>query len=226
MGTLLFTKNRYYIAGLLVLCIMSVLSFAYAGNMFLFDFNKEYSLPSLYHYALLLICCFGFYWLMQRERAYDVWFYAFAYLLLDDMTTLHETAGWLLGKYVIPTELWFFSRRALGEITYLSVVGGLLGCLLVKRFFAATAAVKKQFIIFSCLIMLFALFGILVDSIHEKTCTTQGLLCVLVGIVEDGGEIFVTIIIIHQIRQLLVHQTERVIELPAQDTSSRTLQAH
>ncbi|NNJ73733.1 MAG: hypothetical protein HKP56_01085 [Anderseniella sp.] len=215
MDTLLFTKNRYYVAGLLALCILSVTSFTYAGNMFLFDFDKEYSLPSLYHYALLLICCFGFYWLMQSERAYDVWFYAFAYLLLDDMTTLHETAGWLLGKYVIPTELWFFSKRALGEITYLSVVGGLLGCLLVKRFFAATAAVKKQFIIFSCLIMLFGLFGVLVDSIHEEVCVTPGLLCMLTGVLEDGGEIFVTILIIHQIRQLLTSQVERVSERPS-----------
>ena len=216
MDTLLFTKNRYYVAGLLALCVLSVTSFTYAGNMFLFDFDKEYSLLSLYHYALLLICCFGFYWLMQLERAYDVWFYAFAYLLLDDMTTLHETAGWLLGKYVIPTELWFFSKRALGEVTYLSVVGGLLGSLLVKRFFAATAAVKKQFIIFSCLIMLFGLFGVLVDSIHEKVCATPDLLCLLTGVLEDGGEIFVTIIIIHQIRQLLTSQVERVSERPSQ----------
>lgn len=216
MDTLLFTKNRYYFAGLLALCILSVASFVYAGNMFLFDFDKEYSLPSLYHYALLLICCFGFYRLMQFERAYDVWFYAFAYLLLDDMTTLHETAGWLLGKYVIPTELWFFSKRALGEITYLSVVGGLLGCLLVKRFFSVTAAVKKQFIIFSCLIVLFGLFGVLVDSIHEKTCATRDFLCLLVGIVEDGGEILVTIIIIHQIRKLLTRQVAAVNERPSQ----------
>ena len=212
MDTLLSTKNRYYVAGLLALCILSVTSFTYAGNMFLFDFDKEYSLPSLYHYALLLICCFGFYWLMQSERAYDVWFYAFAYLLLDDMTTLHETAGWLLGKYVIPTELWFFSKRALGEITSLSVIGGLLGCLLVKRFFAATAAVKKQFIIFSCLIMLFGVFSVLVDSIHEKVCVTPGLLCMLTGVLEDGGEIFVTILIIHHIRQLLTSQVETVSE--------------
>jgi len=212
MDTLLSTKNRYYVAGLRALCILSVTSFTYAGNMFLFDFDKEYSLPSLYHYALLLICCFGFYWLMQSERAYDVWFYAFAYLLLDDMTTLHETAGWLLGKYVIPTELWFFSKRALGEITYLSVIGGLLGCLLVKRFFAATAAVKKQFIIFSCLIMLFGVFSVLVDSIHEKVCVTPGLLCMLTGVLEDGGEIFVTILIIHHIRQLLTSQVETVSE--------------
>ncbi len=216
MDTLLFTKDRYYIAGLLALCILSVTSFTYAGNMFLFDFDKEYSLPSLYHYALLLICCFGFYWLMQLERAYDVWFYAFAYLLLDDMTTLHENAGWLLGKYVIPTELWIFSKRALGELTYLSVVGGLLGCLLLKRFFAATAAVKKQFIIFSCLVMLFGLFGVLVDSIHEQVCATPDFLCLLVGVLEDGGEIFVTIVIIHQIRQLLTSQIERASERPSQ----------
>ena len=131
------------------------------------------------------------------------------------MSARHETAGWLLGKYVMPTELWLFSKRALGEITYLSVIGGLLGCLLVKRFFAATAAVKKQFIIFSCLVMLFGAFGVLVDSIHEKTCTTKGLLCVLVGILEDGGEIFVTIIVIHQIRQLLTSQVEWVSERPS-----------
>ncbi len=204
MNTLLFAKDRYYVAGLFALCILSVASYAYAGNMFLFNFDKEYSLPSLYHYLLLAICCYGFYRLMQLERAYDVWFFAFAYLLVDDMTTLHETAGWLLGKYVIPSPLWFFSKRALGEISYLAVVGGLLGILLVKRFFAASAEVRKQFIIFACLIVLFALFGVLVDSIHEQTCSPRGLLCLLVGILEDGGEILVTIMIVHQIRQLLL----------------------
>ena len=131
------------------------------------------------------------------------------------MSARHETAGWLLGKYVMPTELWLFSKRAVGEITYLSVIGGLLGCLLVKRFFAATAAVKKQFIIFSCLIMLFGLFSVLVDSIHEKVCATPDLICMLTGVLEDGGEIFVTIIIIHHIRQLLTSQVEWVSERPS-----------
>jgi hypothetical protein len=105
MDTLLLMKDRYYMAGLPAMCVLAVGRFAYAGNMFLFDFDKEYSLPSLYHYGLLLSCCVGFYRLMQAERVYDVWFYAFANLLLDDMATLHETAGWLLSKYVIPTEL-------------------------------------------------------------------------------------------------------------------------
>ena len=127
-----------------------------------------------------------------------------------------QGAGWLLGRYVIPTELWFFSKRTVGEITCLAVVGGLSGCLLVVRFFAATAAVKKQFIVFSCLIMLFGLFGVLVDSIHEKVCATPDLLCVLVGVLEDGGEIFVTILIIHQIRQLLTNQVEWESERPSQ----------
>lgn len=215
IDTLLLIKDRYYMAGLLAMCVTAVASFAYAGNLFLFDFDKEYSLPSLYHYGLLLVCCVGFYRLMQAERAYDVWFYAFAYLLLDDMTTLHETAGWLLSRYVIPTELWFFSKRALGEITYLAVVGGLLGLLLLNRFLAATAAVKKQFLIFTALILLFAAFGVLVDSLHERACAARGWLCLSVGILEDGGEILVTIMIIHQIRQLLAAQVERMNKVPS-----------
>ncbi len=214
MNRLLFAKDRYYIAGLLGLCVLSVVSFAYAGNMFLFDFDKEYSLPSLYHYGLLLICCFGFYRLMHEDRSYDVWFYAFAYLLLDDMVTLHENAGWLLGKYVIPDGFWFFSKRALGEIAYLSVIGGLLGILLVKRFFAATSFVRKQFLIFTGLILCFGLFGVLVDSIHEQVCATRDWKCMAVGIVEDGGEILVTIFILHQIRRLLTDQREQERGLP------------
>ena len=216
MDALLLIKDRYYMAGLLAMCVLAVASFFYAGNMFLFDFDKEYSLPSLYHYVLLLVCCVGFYRLMQVERVYDVWFYAFAYLLLDDMTTLHETAGWLLSRYVIPTELWFFSKRALGEITYLAVVAGLLGLLLLKRFLAATAAVKKQFLVFTTLILFFGVFGVLVDSIHEQACVSRGWLCLSVGILEDGGEILVTIIIVQQIRQLLTGQIESPVVLPQQ----------
>ena len=214
METLLLIMDRYYMAGLLVLCILSVASFAYAGNMFLFNFDMEYSLPSLYHYALLSLCCFGFFRLMQKERAYDVWFYAFAYLLLDNMATLHETAGWLLSKHVIPTELWFFSKRALGEIAYLSTVGGLFGLWLVKRFSEASAAVKTLFLIFMTVVLFFGLFGVLIDSIHEQACAIPGWRCMSIGVLEDGCGILVTTIIIHQISKLLKGQTGRVNEVP------------
>ncbi|MGI9511477.1 MAG: hypothetical protein ACR2OL_01125 [Anderseniella sp.] len=107
------------------------------------------------------------------------------------------------------------SKRALGEITYLSVVGGLLGLLLLKRFLAATAAVKKQFLIFTTLMLLFAVFGVLGDSIREQACVARGWLCLSVGILEDGSEILVTIMIIDQIRQLLAGQVERTNEGPS-----------
>ena len=206
MQSLFYIKQYHYLAGLVALCAASVLSYAYLGNLFVFDFDKEYSLPSLYHYALLFVCCYGFFRLMQLERAYDVWFFAFAYLLIDDMTTLHETAGWLLAKYVIPSGYWFFTKRAIGEIVYLAVVGSLLGVLMVKRFWRASAQVRKQFGILTILIIAFGLFGVLVDSIHEKACSTRDTLCFALGVIEDGGEIFVTILIIHRIRKLLPRQ--------------------
>lgn len=203
MQTLLHTSGRYYLAGLVALCAASVLSYAYFGNMFLFDFDKEYSLPSLYHYALLALCAYGFYRLKQHEPAYDVWFYAFTYLLVDDMATLHENAGWLLSLYVIPSEFLFFTKRAIGEIVYLGVIGGMLGLLMLKRFIQSPMDVRKQFILFTGLVILFGLFGVLVDSIHERACTTRDTACFSLGVIEDGGEILVTILIIHQIKQLL-----------------------
>jgi hypothetical protein len=200
---LFYIKERHYMAGLTTLCAASVLSYLYLGNLFVFDFDKEYSLPSIYHYMLLLLCCYGFYQLMQVERAYDVWFYAFMYLLIDDMTTLHETAGWLLSKHVIPSEIWFFTKRAIGEIVYLAVVGGLLGVLMVKRFWSASRQVRLQFVIFTLLVVALGLFGVLADSIHEKACGTRDALCFALGVIEDGGETFVTILFIHQIKKLL-----------------------
>lgn len=208
------SRANYYLLIFVVLTVLSFVLHKYDEAGWL-DFGKEYSVPSIFGYVLLLICTLGFYRLTQLDRSFDAWMYAFGYFLADDMLTLHETAGWLLSKYNLLPDVAGLPSQNLGEVLYLSAVGGVLGFVIIKRFMSAEARTRVHFVTLVVLCIMFVILVMLLDAIRVYSANYGQDYAFAAGLVKDGAEMLFTISVINMIDKVLSEGKPASAEVPA-----------
>jgi hypothetical protein len=99
-----------------------LMSHEFFSNALIFDIDKDFTIPSLYGYALLGGSALCIYSTSKKVSIYRPLAYLFVFFLVDDIISIHEHIGKFLGHYVIQQNMLFFTKRSLGETTFISIV--------------------------------------------------------------------------------------------------------
>jgi hypothetical protein len=145
----------------------------------LFQYGKEISI------AMMLLWLF----IKEFDLCWLSWTLVFGYIALDDSFMIHERIGSTIAVYFGYGSAISLRAKDFGELTVSVIVASIFLPLLGIAYIRSSAELKK--IIRNLVIMLggLALFGVLVDLIHQYNKVK------LWGLVEDGGEMFVMSII-------------------------------
>lgn len=153
------------------------------GYAEMFQYLKELWIALLLARAAVLL----------RDRWFWLWSFVFAYVLLDDAMGFHERAGaWFAAQGVIGAA---FGAKAkdLGQVLFFAAAASVCaGLVIALRRFMPVPQMQPH----KALLLLFAglvFFGVGVDLLHSIVARLgfRGL-----GVVEDGGEMLVTSVIV------------------------------
>jgi len=129
---------------------------------------------------------------LARRRAnhlYRGWAFLFLYLLLDDFCRIHERLGSLVVAFCEIPRLCGVRARDCGEIIVSMLAGTVFLLLIGTQYYRSDQAGRRISHRLLGLIVLLALCGVVVDTIHG---TVHGpALSPLLYIIEDGGEMLV-----------------------------------
>lgn len=142
-------------------------------------------------------------WKRMRAPVYLVWSLLFTYLLLDDAFRIHETCGHLLFKHLHLVGAFGLQAQDYGELIVSGVAG--LGFLLLIGFGYASTTTNTKHASRDITFILFALvfFGVGVDMVHSMLEPWGVVANVVMGVVEDGGEMFVMSVLCWYLLDLL-----------------------
>jgi hypothetical protein len=157
----------------------------------LFSISRDRGYAEFFQYVkeLWIVVLFAWHALRTRERPYFFWSIVFAYVLLDDALTIHEEVGYFVrSNFEIPP-LWGLTETDYAEFGYYILLGGTLLLLLGVVYRRGTAAFRQDSRHLISLLILFAIFGGIVDMLHNMVGNT--VLFRVFGALEDGGEMVV-----------------------------------
>jgi hypothetical protein len=202
MGTLTIERNPYgaifsnfNLLALLLIVDLSIMlaylmSYKYLSNALIFDIDKDFTIPSLYGYALLGGSTLCSYLSSKEATVYRPLAYLFAFFFVDDIVSLHENFGKFLGHFVIPKNVLFFTRRSLGETIFISIVASFFLFHVIRSYIIAARFEKKIICVAILLVSILGVFGVLVDLAHDYYRKIDQDLFFWMGFFEDVGEMF------------------------------------
>lgn len=155
-----------------------------------FSVSDDWSVPEMTDYAKAAIIAALLFLCGRRHRQpiYLSGAAAFLMILADDALTIHETVGgYLAARYSVP---FAFGLRPqdIGElIVYAAwmVAGGALG---LYGLIGSTAAHIRAAMLFAAVIGLLAFFSVVVDMAEIPIYWQFRRAALMIGVVEDGGE--------------------------------------
>lgn len=153
-----------------------------SGHAEHFQYFKEFAIA-----AVLM----GLAW-RQRSAGHAAWALLFAYLMLDDSLSLHESAGAWLGEALQLAPAWGLRPIDLGELVLAALAGGPLLVLFAALMLRGRPSVRRLSRDLLLLLALLALCGVVLDMLHVVTLhKVRG-----VGLAEDGGEMLMMSLIL------------------------------
>lgn len=162
----------------------------------MFSIKQDRGYPEIYQYVKLFSIAILYAHLALESRLYVAWALVFAYFLADDALMIHETVGRYLGYFVRVEPPLSFRRQDIGEIVVSAIAGlGLfsVGYWFYKRGTPSSRRASRQILL---LVLLFAAFGVGVDSAHHAIGGGRVVSFFLV-LVEDGGEMVTASLILY-----------------------------
>jgi hypothetical protein len=196
---IIFSDLKLLVLLLLVhsgIMLMYLISHKYLSNAVIFDIDKDFTIPSLYQYALLAGSTLCLYHVHKKVSLYRPWIYLFVFFFIDDIVSIHETVGKFLGHYIIRQNIWFFTKRSLGEFAFLSVVASLFIYEIVRCYFRASRFDRNIFAVLIVIIGALAVFGDVLDVAHDYYRRMDEHIAFWIGFFEDGGEILTISVIL------------------------------
>lgn len=155
-----------------------------------FQYTKE-----LWIAVLLLAIAFR-----QRRLLYPVLAFVFLSFLVDDAFQYHESVGRLLAEvFNLPTPLGL-EPKDLGELIVFAITGILLAAAVAIFYFLADPETRAATRPVIALIVVFAVFGVLVDLIHSIIPVIS--IARVVTIIEESGEMLVMSVITWMVYRL------------------------
>jgi hypothetical protein len=167
-----------------------LMSHKFLSNAFIFDIDRDFTIPSLYQYALLGGSALCMYRIYQKEAVYRPWAYLLAFLFIDDVISVHENVGKFLGQNIVRQNIWLFTKRSLGESIFTSVLAVLFLYSITRSYFRAATFDRKIFQMLTVTLAILAVFGLLFDIAHDYYRKVDEDIAFWTGFFEDVGEIF------------------------------------
>ena len=124
--------------------------------------------------------------LIRREWIYGVWMVLFFYLLGDDASQFHELGGKSIMNLMDYEDQWGLRAQDFGELSVSLIVLTVFLLLNIKAYASASTDTRTAIKIYGLLLALLAFFGVVVDILNVLTF---GNLHLMVGVLEDGGEL-------------------------------------
>lgn len=148
-------------------------------------YAEIFQCAKLFSVVLLLVSV----WRIVRQSVFGAWVVLYAYLLADDALQFHE-----LGGAAIAEILGYSSRFGLravdyGELTISATFGALFTTAIVVSYWRGSASARHASQDLALLFAALVFFGVGVDMLH--TIAGRGATGVLLGVMEDGGELLV-----------------------------------
>lgn len=158
-----------------------------------FLINHDGGYAEQFQYVKLGLVFLGLGWLAirQRSRIFFTWAGIFLYILLDDALELHERIGVQLGTAWQLPAISGLRGQDLGELLVFASVGIIsLGALVWSYRTERHLATRQTSVYLFVLLLLFSVFGGVVDMIHFAVSAIASPLWLQrsLTILEDGGE--------------------------------------
>lgn len=144
--------------------------------------------PEIFQYVKMfwIVLLLAAMWWRSRQPVYGAWTVLYAYLLLDDALQFHELGGAALAEMLGYTSGFGLRDVDFGELTVSAGVGALIFTTIFFGYLRSTpdacSASQDLFLLLATLVG----FGVGVDVLHAAA--GAGALGILLGLVEDGGE--------------------------------------
>jgi hypothetical protein len=175
----------------------------------LLSLETDQSYGEFYQYIkwLWIIIILVFVSSKKNSKQYLAWVVVFAYFLLDDALQVHERVGEIIARKLDFMPRLGLQQQDLGELAVSLMVGTLLIIPLSWLYTTGTRVFRKvsQDILLLILVLIF--FGVAVDMLHSAMDfgTAIGL---LIGLIEDGGEMITVSFILWYVYLMLVLENE------------------
>lgn len=161
-------------------------------NNDLYSLEKDRGYAEFYMYVkeLWIIALLLLVYIKTRTFGYIAWAILFGYLLWDDALQVHERLGKYIAEALDFTPLLGLRARDFGELAVSAMAGALLWSLLMWVYMRSLDAFRRSTRHLLIFLLLMAFFGIVVDMLHVALNVGPEAR-VLLGVVEDGGEMVV-----------------------------------
>jgi hypothetical protein len=209
MGVLLMTESKIVLPGkeqfketgassFLLLLLVADLAFIFLHFLLLmtilndplYGLERDRGYPEFYQYVkefwiivLLLSIC-----VRTGAVGYIAWVMLFGYLLCDDALQVHERFGRYIATRLYFVPLLGLRARDFGELAVSAMSGALLLTLLAWFYVRGSDTFKQSTKHLLLLLLTVAFFGIFVDMLHVALKVMGRKVNLLLGVVEDGGE--------------------------------------
>jgi hypothetical protein len=150
-------------------------------------------LPETFQYVKefwIVVAMAAVFW-RTRARVYVSWMFLFAFLLIDDVTQLHERAGkWLGQRYSLAGGFGLRPDDA-GELLFAAAVGASLLAFIGLSSWRAGEQSRRVSRDMLLVVVVLGALGVVVDMLHVIAYMQRSLFAQVLLVVEDGGEMLV-----------------------------------
>lgn len=172
----------------------------------LFSLSKDNGYSEFHQYTkyLWLIILLAGISVTTKTPGYLAWVTLFTYFLGDDALQIHERYGRIIAEnlnFSLPLNI---RLQDIGELIVTSLAGIIIFPLLALAYWRGTAHFRKISLDIATFLAILIFFGVAVDMVHEAV-SAEGILDHLVfRILEEGGEMIVTSLLLSNIFLLSV----------------------
>lgn len=155
-----------------------------------FYISTDRGIPEIFTYLkiLLILTYLARLYGLSRDPIYLSWATIFMLVLADDALRLHEQIGDLVAEAsAIRTTAGLRADQA-GELVAFAAVGGIALCILFLGFRRSRLPHQSIGVLMCLSLLLLAFFGVFVDALHSLAEGAVRHTSLLLGTIEDGGE--------------------------------------
>jgi hypothetical protein len=169
----------------------------------LYSLSKDGGYAEVFQYVKIywiVIMLFAL-WSRTRERVYPAWMLLYGYLLCDDALQIHERVGGAIARSWGYGDAFSLEAKDFGELTLSAAFGVAFLALISMTYLRSTHAARNASKDLALLFGILVFFGVGVDMLH--TAVEVPYVKPLLGVLEDGGEMFAVSVVCWYVLKLL-----------------------
>lgn len=176
-------------------------------NSVIWDIESDWSYSEVFQYFkwMWVIILLLFVAKARWSLSYLAWLLVFSYILLDDSLMLHDNFADFVNSELSYTPPFGLSLYGLAELVFSAIIGGVLLMFVFISYWRGSSSFKKISLDLLLLFAFLVFFGVAVDFIHISF-NFEGFGKFLIGVIEDGGEMFVASLIVWYVFLLSVRE--------------------